>query len=91
MHFAISGLKLTKYALTLLQENPARILIFGHSHIPFIGAQGKAEGKTYLFNPGSAGPPRFRLPTTMGFIRISSGELKFNQVDLSTREAWRPR
>jgi uncharacterized protein len=90
LHFAISGLKLTKHALTLLRENPARILIFGHSHIPFIGAQGEAEGKTYCFNPGSAGPPRFRLPTTMGFIRISSGKLKFDHVDLNTREAWTP-
>ena len=91
LHFAISGLKLRNDALTLLRENPARILVFGHSHIPFIGSQEEAEGKIYLFNPGSAGPRRFRLPTTIGFIRISSGKLKFDHVDLNTREAWTPR
>jgi hypothetical protein len=91
LHFAISGLRLTKDVLTLLRENPARILVFGHSHIPFLGTHGEAEGKTYLFNPGSAGPRRFSLPTTMGFIRISSTGLKFNHVDLDTREPWSPR
>ncbi len=102
LHFAVLGLKLTKDALKVLRENPARILVFGHSHIPFVGAlegaqgrtqegtQGKAEGKVYLFNPGSAGPRRFRLPTTMGFIRISPGGLKFHHVDLDTGKAWTP-
>lgn len=45
----------------------SRIVIFGHSHKPF----NQRHGDTLYFNPGSAGPRRFKLPVTAG--RISLG------------------
>jgi hypothetical protein len=46
------------------------IVVFGHTHRPFI----KQEGDTLYFNPGSAGPRRFDLPVSMGYIRIGPRE-----------------
>jgi uncharacterized protein len=42
-------------------------VIFGHSHKP--GIEWK-KGVLY-FNPGSAGPRRFSLPVSVGFLEIS--------------------
>ena len=39
-----------------------KAVIYGHSHVP---KQEEREGVLY-FNPGSAGPKRFRLPVTVG-------------------------
>ncbi len=86
LHIAVARLRLNKETLNLLHESPAQVVIFGHSHIPFLGM----DGKTCLFNPGSAGPSRMGLPTTMGFIEISSGQLKFKHLDLKTSERWIP-
>jgi putative phosphoesterase len=85
-HMAIARLKLKKEVLNLLQHYSAQIMAFGHSHIPFIGV----EGGICLFNPGSAGPSRMRLPATMGLIEVSSSQLKFKHLDLKTGEPWIP-
>lgn len=86
LHFALVQLRLNKDALDLLRQHPARIVVFGHSHIPYLGV----DRNVHLFNPGSAGPSRMGLPTTMGFIEISSGHLRFKHLDLRTGEAWKP-
>ena len=86
MHFAVVDLKLNKMALSLLRQSPAEIVVLGHSHIPFLGT----DGKITLFNPGSAGPRRFRLPITMGLMEISANRVNFKHLDLQTGEAWRP-
>jgi putative phosphoesterase len=44
-------------------------VITGHSHAP----QSFEKKGVLYFNPGSAGPKRFRLPITMGRITIRSG------------------
>lgn len=41
-------------------------VIYGHSHVP---KQEMRNGVLY-FNPGSAGPRRFRLPITLGKLRL---------------------
>ena len=46
-----------------------KAVIFGHSHVP---KQEMRDGVLY-FNPGSAGPRRFKLPITVGRL-ISEGE-----------------
>ncbi len=86
LHIGVTNLRLNKNALSLLQQNPARVVVFGHSHIPFLGQ----DGAITLFNPGSAGPPRFRLPITMGLMEISTDRLKFKHLDLQTGKAWAP-
>lgn len=57
-----------------LHPPPASIaaVIFGHSHQPEIAWK---DGVLY-FNPGSAGPRRFRLPITMGFLECFAGKLR---------------
>ncbi len=47
-------------------------VVFGHSHQPEITWQ---DGILY-FNPGSAGPLRFRLPVTVGFLDCIEGKLQ---------------
>jgi uncharacterized protein len=54
-------------------------IIFGHSHQPL------AENKQGLlfFNPGSAGPRRFKLPISVGRISVLGKELKPELITLS--------
>jgi len=47
-------------------------VISGHSHQP---KQEVRDGVMY-FNPGSAGPKRFRLPVSVGKIRLEGGQLQ---------------
>ena len=54
------------------------VVIYGHSHIP---KEEKQDGVMY-FNPGSAGPKRFRLPVCLGKIKLLDGELVTEWVDL---------
>jgi putative phosphoesterase len=54
--------------LGMLRRTPrgVRVVVSGHSHVPRILEE---EGVLYV-NPGSAGPRRFRLPVTVGQLRI---------------------
>jgi putative phosphoesterase len=54
-------------------------VISGHSHVP---KQEMKNGVLY-FNPGSAGPRRFRLPITLGRLEIASGQLSATIVPLN--------
>jgi len=47
-------------------------VISGHSHQP---KQEVRDGVMY-FNPGSAGPKRFKLPVSVGKIRLEGGQLQ---------------
>jgi uncharacterized protein len=55
-----------------------RVVIYGHSHAP---EQETRDGVLY-FNPGSAGPRRFRLPVTVGKLVISDGEVRGEIVSI---------
>lgn len=46
-------------------------VIYGHSHIP---RQEMRNGVLY-FNPGSAGPRRFKLPISVGTLSVQRGKL----------------
>lgn len=48
------------------------VVVYGHSHIP---KQEVRDGVLY-FNPGSAGPRRFRLPITVGKLIAEDGSLR---------------
>ncbi len=47
-------------------------VIYGHSHVP---TQEVKNGVLY-FNPGSAGPRRFKLPVSVGRLTIEGGKIK---------------
>ena len=54
-------------------------VISGHSHKPEIAFK---DGVLY-FNPGSAGPRRFRLPISAGKIEVGNGELTPELIELA--------
>ena len=45
------------------------VVVSGHSH----KASVKVQRGVVLFNPGSAGPRRFSLPVTVGFVTVEDG------------------
>lgn len=45
------------------------VVVSGHSHKPTISER---DGVTFI-NPGSAGPRRFTLPVTVGFLDVATG------------------
>ena len=55
-----------------------RVVISGHSHIP---KQEVRNGVLY-FNPGSAGPRRFRWPVSVGRLSIARAEVNAELVIL---------
>ena len=57
-----------------LKPAPAGIsaVIYGHSHVP---KQEVRDGVLY-FNPGSAGPRRFKLPVTVGKLIVDAGKIR---------------
>lgn len=56
-----------------------RVVISGHSHVP---KQETRAGVLY-FNPGSAGPRRFKLPVSVGRIKLHEEEIEAEIVTLS--------
>ena len=68
--------------LATLDVDPAaagfRVVIAGHSHRP---DQEERNGVLY-FNPGSAGPRRFRLPIALGKLTIAAGTVEAEIVKL---------
>jgi uncharacterized protein len=60
------------------QHRPERIVVFGHSHQPLAE---RREGVLW-FNPGSAGPRRFRLPVSVGRLVIESGRVRHRLLQL---------
>jgi uncharacterized protein len=54
----------------------------GHSHRPL---KQRRDGVLY-FNPGSAGPRRFRLPIALGRLWVSRGSVRADIVPLAVRQ-----
>jgi uncharacterized protein len=55
-----------------------RVVVSGHSHEP---KQEVKNGVLY-FNPGSAGPRRFRLPVTVGRLAVERGQVSGEIIEL---------
>jgi uncharacterized protein len=55
-----------------------RVVIYGHSHQPKIEER---NGVLY-FNPGSAGPRRFKLPVSVGKLMIKAGKVQAELLEL---------
>lgn len=86
MHIAVYGPKLRADAARLAVANETKLLVCGHSHVPFIG---RDRGIT-LFNPGSIGPRRMHLPILFGVMQIANGKLSLRHVDAETGRDWTP-
>jgi uncharacterized protein len=54
-------------------------VVYGHSHFP---RQEWKNGVLY-FNPGSAGPRRFKLPVSVGRLLLTKGKLESEIVKLA--------
>jgi len=61
-------------------EDGVRVVVFGHSHQPL----SERRSGVLWFNPGSAGPRRFRLPVTVGRLVVENGRVRTRFVHLDT-------
>ena len=68
-----------------LDLNPAaagfNAVVFGHSHIPKI----RVKDGVHFFNPGSAGPKRFKMPTSAGILYISDESINGVLINLDKK------
>jgi len=60
------------------RETISELVVFGHSHQPF----SRQVGDTLYFNPGSAGPRRFKLPVAVGILSINEDAVREEVVRL---------
>ena len=54
------------------------VVVSGHSHVPM---QETRDGVLY-FNPGSAGPRRFKLPVSVGKLIVENGRVQSELLTL---------
>jgi putative phosphoesterase len=85
-HIAVYGPKLRAEVARLASEHQARMVLCGHSHVPFMGR----DKGLVVFNPGSIGPRRFELPITLGTLQIAPGGISLQHVSCETGEPWAP-
>jgi putative phosphoesterase len=58
-----------------------RIVVYGHSHQPKL----EEKNGVLYFNPGSAGPRRFKLPISIGTLEINAGKVEPKLTELKIR------
>ena len=54
------------------------VVVYGHSHV----AEQETKNGALYFNPGSAGPRRFRLPVTVGRLTVKNGKASGEIVEI---------
>ena len=54
------------------------MVVYGHSHV----AKQETKNGVLYFNPGSAGPRRFRLPVTVGRLTVKDGKVSAEIVEI---------
>ena len=55
----------------IVKENPD-VVVYGHSHQP----HGETVGRTFYFNPGYAGKPRFGQPRSVAILHCEPNEIR---------------
>ena len=85
-HIALYGPRLRRDAKLLAHKHRAHLMVCGHSHVPFLGQ----EGKLIAFNPGSIGPRRPPLPITFGLLEFAPGHSVLRHIDCETGKPWLP-
>ncbi len=86
IHIAVNGPKLRADAARLARARGASLVVCGHSHVPLVAR----DGDIWVFNPGSAGPRRFRLPIVFGRIDITPTNVRLTHFDCETGRTWEP-
>jgi putative phosphoesterase len=86
MHIVVYGPKIRADAARLARDGGAKLIVCGHSHVPFIGR----DRGLMVFNPGSIGPRRMHLPIVFGLLEIQAGKLGLRHIDCETGEPWLP-
>jgi uncharacterized protein len=70
--------------LSQLDLNPKAagfaVVVSGHSHVP---KQETRDGVLY-FNPGSAGPRRFKLPVSIGKLIVGNAEMRSELIEINS-------
>ncbi|MGA7118473.1 MAG: metallophosphoesterase family protein [Polyangiaceae bacterium] len=85
-HVAVYGPRLRSDVARIARMEDASLVVCGHSHVPFAAR----EGGITVFNPGSAGPRRFRLPIVLGVIEVRPNGASVGHIDCETGRAWSP-
>jgi len=85
VHIGVYGPRLRAEVGAHARAVGARLVVCGHSHVPFIGV----DRGLYVFNPGSIGPRRFQLPIVFGTIELAP-TIRLAHVDCETAAAWSP-
>jgi putative phosphoesterase len=86
IHIAVYGPRLRAEVARLATSHAARIVLCGHSHVPFLGR----DKGLVMFNPGSIGPRRFQLPITLGLLEVSPKNISLRHISCETGETWLP-
>jgi uncharacterized protein len=55
------------------------VVVYGHTHVP----KQEIRNAVLFFNPGSAGPRRFRLPVTIGWLMVTNSAVKAEIIKLA--------
>ena len=86
LHIAVDGPRLRADAGRLARARDASLVVCGHSHIPLIAV----DRDLSVFNPGSVGPRRFRLPILFGTIDVTPSAVRLAHFDADTGRIWKP-
>ncbi len=86
LHIAVNGPRLRADVGRLARSREASLVVCGHSHVPFVAR----DGDLSVFNPGSAGPRRFRLPILFGTIDVTPTAVLLAHHDCETGQRWNP-
>lgn len=60
-----------------------QVVISGHSHAP----KQELRNRVLYFNPGSAGPQRFKLPVSIGRLTIESGKVSGEIIPIEVKRS----
>ncbi len=86
LHIAVNGPRLRADAARLARSRDASLVVCGHSHVPLVAR----DGELAVFNPGSVGPRRFRLPIVFGIIDVTPTAVRLAHFDCETGKPWKP-
>jgi putative phosphoesterase len=93
LHIGVNGPRIRADAARLARAEAAKLVVCGHSHVPFLGRPPGPAGKPgdlSVFNPGSIGPRRFQLPIVFGVIDVTPQRVDLKHIDCETGQRWLP-